>query len=70
LNTEEDLAKLHRPVVSYDEKSTLEQYNLVSEILGDILPIRITGVNTLYSVTWDDISCYRGVSPLLMDLAD
>ena len=70
LSTEEDLAKLHRQVISYDEKSTLERYNLVSEILGDIMPVRITGVNTFYSVTWDDISRYRGVSHLLMDLAD
>lgn len=70
LSTEEDLAKLHSPVISYDEKLTLERFNLVSEILGDILPVRLTGVNTFYSVTWDNISCYRGVSRLLIDLAD
>lgn len=70
LKTEEDLLKLHSPVVSYDEKLTMERYGLVLDILGDILPVRLTGVNTFYSVTWDNISCYRGVSPLLMDLAD
>lgn len=70
LNTEEDFAKLQNPVISYNEKSTLERFNLVSEILGDIMPVRLTGVNTFYSVTWDDISRYRGVSNLLIDLAD
>lgn len=70
LKTEKDLEKLHSPVISYDEKTTMERYNLVSEILGDIIPVRLTGINTFYSVTWDNISCYRGVTALLMDLAD
>lgn len=70
LSTEEDFAKLQSPIISYDEKSTLRRFNLVSEILGDIMPVRLTGVNTFYSVTWDDISRYRGVSNLLIDLAD
>ncbi|MFO7612999.1 MAG: hypothetical protein R6W99_11080, partial [Clostridia bacterium] len=51
-------------------KTTFERFALVGEALGDILPVRLTGVNIFYSVTWDFISCYRGVGPLLMDLAD
>ena len=38
LQTDEDLGKLHCPVISYDKKETMKNYQLVGDILGDILP--------------------------------
>ena len=70
LSSEEDLEKLQNPVISYDAKETWRRYNLLGEILGDILPVRITGMNAFYIGPWDDIARYRGVTNLLMDLAD
>ena len=70
LATEEDLLKLHNPVITYDKATTLKQYQLIGDVLGDIIPIRITGRDHLGVGTWDDISYYRGVTPLLMDLID
>ncbi len=67
---DEDLEKLHNVVITYDEKETLRRFELVSELVADILPIRIVGLQYAASGTWDDISCYRGVSPLLIDMID
>ncbi len=70
LATEEDLLKLQEPFLSYDKEETLKRYNLVGEILGDILPVKLTGIG-YYSVgPWDEISMYRGVTNLLMDLVE
>lgn len=70
LKSEEDLEKLKLPVLTYDKVETFRQYNLLGEILGDILPIKLTGVDAFCIYPWDDIARYRGVTNLLIDLAD
>ena len=70
LQTEEDLEKLHNPVITYDQKNTLKHFQMVGEILGDILPVKLKGVEAFYIGPWDDIARYRGVTNLLLDLAD
>ncbi len=69
LQTEEDLEKLKIPEISYDREKTLKNYHKLAEILGDILPVKITGIPYFAVTTWDDIARYRGVTNLLMDLA-
>ena len=70
LQTEEDLEKLHNPVITYDKEETLKRYQLVGEILGDILPVKLTGIGYFAVTTWDDIARYRGVTNLLIDLIE
>jgi len=70
LKDEEDLAKLHNPVITYDMEKTLKRYYMVGEILGDILPVKLAGVGYFAVTTWDDIARYRGVTNLLIDLAE
>ncbi|NLC69521.1 MAG: hypothetical protein GX754_12240 [Clostridiaceae bacterium] len=70
LQTEKDLEKLNNPVITYDQAETLRRYNMVGEILGDILPVRLTGISAFYVGPWDDIARYRGVTNLLIDLVD
>ncbi len=67
--TEADLAKIHPPVLSYDEEATCAELERVANAIGDILPVRITGHNSYISM-WDKIANYRGVTPLLIDLAE
>ncbi|MDP4133488.1 MAG: hypothetical protein Q8882_05705 [Bacillota bacterium] len=70
LKTEEDLQKLHNPIISYDKEETLRRYNLVGEIIGDIIPVMLSGID-MFSVTpWDQIATYKGVTNLLIDLVD
>lgn len=70
LAKESDVDRILMPTISYDETRTMDRYQKLTELIGDILPIRIKGVNYFNVVTWDDISEYRGVTPLLLDLLD
>lgn len=67
--TEEQLAALHPPVVTYDKEETIRRVNLMEEIAGDILPIRACGTMPQFRV-WDKIAMFRSVTPILLDLAD
>ncbi len=70
LQSEASVHNIVRPIVSYNELETLRRYNLVAEAIGDILPIRLHGIDIFSVTSWDNISRYRGVTPLLMDLID
>lgn len=66
---DEDLNKLKFQKFTYNEAETVRRCNLLGDAIGDIMPVRIVGGLDHFSVnTWDDISRYRGVTPLLMDL--
>lgn len=70
LQTEEDLEKLQNPVITYDAEETLRRYNLTGEILGDILPVKLVGIEYFSFEPWDEIAQFRGASNLLIDLVD
>jgi hypothetical protein len=69
LATEEDLEKLHNPVISYDKDETMKRFQLVGDMVGDILPVRLKGREFADTGTWDAIAQLRGVTNLLLDLA-
>lgn len=69
LSSEADLEKLHEPVISADPLQDARNAEAVNELLGGILPVRLTGTY-LYYMPWDRISELRGVGPLLMELMD
>ena len=69
LTTEEAVMKLHTPVLSYDEEGTMARFNKIANAIGDVLPVKITGHNA-HITMWDQISSLRGVTPLLIDLAE
>lgn len=67
----ESLEKLHVPELSVDDALTEERRAMLEAIFGDLLPIRVTGLtNAGFYMPWDNLSMWRGVEPLLMDLAD
>jgi hypothetical protein len=68
--SEADLEKLKIPVITYDAELTIKQYEYIGEILGDIIPIKIVGRDYFSNSVWDEISVYRGVTNLLMDLIE
>lgn len=70
LQNEEDLEKLQHPVLTYDREETMRRYGLVGEILGDILPVKVTGSAYLGAGPWDSITQFRGPTNMLTDLAD
>lgn len=70
LSNEDDLEKLHYDTLAYDKDETLKRFELVADIIGDIVPVRLIGKDYAHISTWDEVSCLRGVTPLLMDLID
>ena len=68
LETEEDLERLELPVISYDREGTERAAELAGEVFSGLMETEIIGAVFQYNI-WDQISCYRGVSSLLMDLA-
>jgi hypothetical protein len=65
---DEDLNKIVPQTFTYNETETKNREKLLNDIFGDILPVRIIGQDYFSVNTWDDITRYRGVTPLLMDL--
>lgn len=70
LNDEEKLEKLRIPRIQYNKEKTLHHFNKISDILGDIIPVKLKGVDFYNVTSWDVISTFRGVTPLLMDLIE
>ena len=70
LATPEDLEKLHKATVVYDEAETARRWQLVGDLVGDILPVKKVGIDHISLNPWDDIARFRGVTPLLISLAE
>ena len=70
LATEDDLEKLQTPVITHDEAETARRLAVAEEVFNGILPARPQGIGAVHFNPWDDISRYRGVDALLMDLAE
>jgi len=68
-SSDDDIEKLREPVIIYDRVTTQNQMEILMDIFGDILPVKLEGYNS-YVNTWDKISTYRGVEKLLVDLID
>lgn len=69
LATQQAVAALHPPILTYDREVTMAHFVCIAEVIGDILPVRVIG-HDCYTSPWDEISEYRGVTNLLIDLAD
>ena len=67
LDSMEKLDALHAPVLTRDTDMEQRRLAFANDMLGDVLPVRLEGHYCAY-VPWDDVSRYRGMSALLMDL--
>lgn len=73
LQTEEDIDKLHNRTITYDEAATKQYFEFAADIIGDIIPVKITGLSGDYNLghgVWDTVSMLKGAENLLYDLAD
>jgi hypothetical protein len=68
LADDEGLAKLELPVITFDKAATDASAAVAREVFDGLMPVEITGSTFGYNI-WDSIAMYRGVQPLLMDLA-
>jgi hypothetical protein len=69
LENESDIAKIRMPHLTYEQVETEAARDRLAEAVGDLVPVHITGHGS-YISQWDRIAVYRGVTSLLMDLAE
>jgi hypothetical protein len=73
LQTDEDIEKLQFQTVTYDEAGTKKHFEYIADIIGDIIPVKITGISSDYGMghgIWDTVSMLKGAENLLADLAE
>lgn len=69
LKTEEDFDRLVMPEYTYDENRTQENLAGMQDLLGDILPVRLTCGPGLHTILCNMAADLRGLQPLMMDMA-
>lgn len=62
ITCEEDLKKIKRPVVEYFEEETMQRYDLLRDIFGDILQVKLFGRHNFRCCPMDDIFTWMGIS--------
>ncbi len=65
-----DLKKLRYPEVVYDEKTSRERFETVQELLGDIIPVKQTGVSHVSFHLMNLYTSLRGLEEVMMDMAE
>jgi hypothetical protein len=73
LPDEQALDRIAMPVVTVDEALDRKRFEMAANIFGDILPVRLRGLDPSYSVhggPWDRITTLRGADNVIQDLAD
>ena len=69
LINDEDVEKIKFPTITYDKEGTENSMNKMRELLGDILPVRKTGVVTGFA-SWDFLMSLHGIEKCYEDLYD
>ncbi|HHY82888.1 MAG TPA: hypothetical protein GX505_09465 [Clostridiales bacterium] len=69
IKDEEDLEKLHFSEIKYDAQATARRKAFMEDLIGDILPVKLSGIS-IWAAVWDRIVFWRGVTPVLYDLID
>lgn len=70
IHTMEDVKKIRTPVLRYREKETLEQLERMQDLLGDILDVRLCGVDYVAFHIMYYYTHMRGLEQMLYDLYD
>lgn len=69
-DTDDSINKLKDVVITYDKNETMRRFSMLGEMIGDIIPIKLKGIDYVGVTTWDNIAMYRGVTNLLIDLME
>jgi hypothetical protein len=66
----EDIEKIKVPVVRYDPDATEANYQRMLKIYGDILPVKVVGIQGAWFAPWDELIRWWGVEDAMRDLVD
>lgn len=65
-----DLAALKFPVITHDEAATRRNVELFEDLFGDILKVRVKGVDDLSYHLMNQYSALRGLQEVMIDMAE
>ncbi len=69
LHERSDLAKLHAPEISVDEEATARRLEIAEDLFGDILDVRLKGVDHVSFHLTSQLCNLRGLGNVMMDMA-
>ena len=70
LEDESSLELFHNETITYDKEESERRYDLVSNMIGDIVPVRLIGNQWIFDTLWDDIAQLHGVENTMIDLLE
>ncbi len=70
INSEEDLRRLKTPEVWFDREETERRFNVLSEILDGVIPVRKIGIEHQWFSPWDQMIHWYGIERLYLDMYD
>ncbi len=70
IKTEEDFEKVSVPTYTYNERKTNEALERMAELLGDIVPVRLTCGSPLGAGLGGAVDKLRGMGTMMLDLAE
>jgi len=65
-----DLKKLRMPDVVYDEKKSMEDFELVRDLVGDLIEVRSTGMAQVSFHLMSKWAEFRGLEEIMMDMVE
>lgn len=70
LEDESMLEKILLPTLTLRPDKDADNMEYFSELLGDVMPVKICGHGRIYANIWDQIANFRGIEPIMYDLYD
>ncbi len=70
LEDESALEKFHLPEFTLRPDKDEAAVNYYTDLLGDVMPVKLCGRGYIYFSPWDKIASYRGMEAILLDLYD
>jgi len=68
IKDEKDIARIKDPVVTHDEESSERNFQTLSGIFGDILPVQKRGFVHYWFAPWDELIRWWDVQEAMMDI--
>ncbi|MEI6519406.1 MAG: hypothetical protein WCO98_05120 [bacterium] len=68
ISTPDDLKKIKTPVISVDEEDSKQRLEMMNELIGDIYPVRMRGVNHISFHLMGIYTRWRGLTETFMDM--
>jgi hypothetical protein len=63
-----DLAKLRHPRINYDEAASVQEFDLMHDLFGDILSVSLVGVKHISYHLMNQYTALRGLEEVMLDM--